>query len=214
MINTPLAAPLGGPGDYETEVAALLDAYAPGWDSDDATQNAAEVEALAMGVAMIWALNRRREGILMPWRMLETLPTWEAACGLRPLPGTLPRARRAALAARFLGFAGNALSQIYDVCAAMAGAAFRGLASVDPTVATSYTPGLNPGPAGAEWSSNRAHLAVELERGGTPDATFFDLVRRLRLELHGLCPAWMTFTIGTYEGGAVAGVAIAGITLI
>lgn len=212
MINTPLAAPLGGPGDYETELAALLDAYAPGWSADDGSQNFAEVRALALAAAIIWAVNRRAEGRIVPGRMLETLPTWEQACGLRPLPGMTAVDRRAAVAARFLGFAGNMVSAIYDVCAALAGSAFLGLATV--TDATHYEPGINPGPPGWEWSSPRASLAVQLRRGGLPDAAFLDLVRRLSLELSSLLPAWMTFVVGTSEGGAVAGVAIAGLTLV
>jgi len=212
VINTPLAAPLGGPGDYESELPALLDAYAPGWDSSDDTENVAEARVLALATAMIWAINRRAVGRLVPGAMLETLTTWEEACALRPLPGTSAVARRAAVAARFAGFAGNALAQIYDVCIALAGAAFVGLAGAASP--THYEPGVNPDPPGAEWSSHRATLAVQLTRGGLPDAALLDLSRRLRLELHAPCPAWMTVVIGTAEGGAIAGRAVAGLTLV
>jgi hypothetical protein len=211
VINTPLAAPLGGPGEYEAELAALLDAYAPGWDASPETQSYAEARVLALAVAFVWAVNRRASGRMVPGRMLETLTTWEEACNLRPLPGTSLAARRAAVAARFLGFAGNAYAQIYDVCAALAGSTFLGLAAA--VAPTHYEPGVNPGPPGMEWSTQRATLAVRLSRNGLPDAAFLDLVRRLRLELHALLPAWMTVAIGTSEGGCVAGVAVAGLTL-
>jgi hypothetical protein len=211
VINTPLAAPLGGPGEFEDELAALLDAYAPGWDAGTETQSTAEARVLALAVAIVWAVNRRTSGRMVPGRMLETLTTWEEACSLRPLPGATLAARRAAVAARFLGFAGNTVAQLYDVCAVMVGVAFLGLAAaVSPT---HYEPGINPGPPGAEWSSARAALAVQLRRAGLPDAVFLDLVRRLRLELHALCPVWMTVTIGTSEGAPLAGVAVAGLTL-
>lgn len=212
MINTPLAAPLGGPGDYEGELAALLDAFSPGWDSGEESQSTAEARVMALAVAIVWAVNRRATGRLVPGAMLETLTTWEEACNLRPLPGTSLVARRAAVAARFLGFAGNAVSQLYDVCAALAGSAFLGLAAA--SAPTNYAPGLNPGPPGMEWSSLRATLAVQLRRAGLPDAVFLDLARRLRLELHALCPSWMTVVIGTDESGAMCGVAVAGLTLV
>lgn len=212
-LGVPLAMPLGGgPSPWQEELQALLDAYAPGWDASEDSESTAEVHALALGVAMIWAVNKRRQGQRIPARMLETLPRWEKACALRPLPGASPQERRAAVAARFLGFAGNTISQLYDVCAAMAGAAFLGFAVVASP--TSYAPGLNPGPPGAEWASDRATIAVQLARTGLPDAAFVDLIRRLRNELNTLCPSWMTFVIGTIEGGFVPGMGIPGCTLI
>ncbi len=213
MLGQPLAASLGGgPSEWESELYALLDAYAPAWDAGEDTESYAEVEALALGVAMIWAVNQRRQDWFIPSRMMESLLVFEKACNIRPLLGATLQARRQAIAARFLGFAGNSLAQLYAVCSAMAGALFLGFA-VD-TSPTSYMPGINPGPPGFEWMSTRACLAVRLQKTGVADAIFMDLVRRLRVELHALCPAWMTFTIGTDEGGFVAGVGIAGVTLL
>src|SRR5262249_48445657 len=151
----------------------------------------------ALGVAMIWAANERLRGQRIPERMMELLPIYEEAMVLRPLPTDTPQQRRAAVAARFLGFAGNVLSQLYKVCQALAGSAFEGFAGIpDPWI---YLPGINPGPQGFEWSTGRCYLAVQLLRTGAPDASFLDLIRRMRVELNTLCPAWMTFGIGTDE---------------
>lgn len=213
MLGQPLAAELGGgPSKWAVELAAILDATAPGWDTSSSSQNYCEVEALALGVTMIWAVNQRRADTLIPERMMESLEVWERACQIRPLPTATVQERRAAIAARFAGFAGNTLAQLYKVCSALAGPLFLGFGA-DPTP-TSYMPGLCPGPPGFEASSTRALVAVQLQRSGMPDATFLDLVRRLRVELNQLCPAWMSYTIGTSEGGFQADVGLADITLV
>lgn len=216
-FGTPFARPFGGGAPpWIEEVQALLDAYAPGWSDDESTQNYAEVRALALLVAIVWAVDKRAEGIRIPSRMLETLPTWEQACGLRPGSSDTVQARRAAVAARLIGFAGNAYSQIYDICAQIAGPQFIGLATVSGGAAISYVPGLNPGPPGFEWCSARARIAVQLSRTNLPDATWLDLVRRVRLELQILCPAWLTFVVGSLDGnyvGFIPSVSVVGCSL-
>lgn len=214
-FGTPFARPFGGGHSvWQLELAALLDAYASGWDSSETSQSTAEVHALALGVATVWAVNKRLEGQRIPARMLETLPRWEAACNLRPAPTDTVQARRAAVAARFLGYAGNAIAQISNVCQTLGGSAFLGLVYVTGSSAVTYWPGINPGPPGFEWTSSRACAAVQLSRSGLPDAAFFDLVRRLRSELQILAPSWMTFACGSSDGGFVPGVGIPGVSLI
>jgi hypothetical protein len=213
-LGYPLALPLGGgPDDIEVEQDALLQALEDGLDPT-APEQLALTYAEALGIANVWAINRRLSGQLDPTRMIETLPTWEEACDLRPLPTDTEPDRRAALQARFLGLAGNAISQIYGLCVRLAGATFLGLAMVDPSTENIYLPGINPGPPGCERASDRAAIAVQLVRGGLPDAAFLDLVRRLRLELAILVPAWMKVAIGTFEGGCIPDVAIPDMTLI
>jgi hypothetical protein len=212
-LGFPLALPLGGgPDDCDVEQAALLQALSLVLDPTDPIQIALTYgEGLA--VAMIWNVNRRLAGQLDPNRMIETLSTWETACQLRPLPTDTDTDRRNALASRFLGYAGNALAQIVNAASAIAGEAFVGFAvAIGDT--TTYSPGINPGPPGFEWSSNRALLAIQLVRAGLPDAAFEDMRRRLRVELSLICPSWMTFNVGTLEGGFVASVGIVGVTLL
>ena len=192
----------------------MLDALAPGYDVAEDSPVYAEAYAHALAVSMVWALNQRLAGSLVPSRMLETLTTWEEACRLRPRRTDSVQTRRRAVAARFLGLALNTISAIYDVCATLAGAAFLGLAQVSETDAIWYAPGINPGPPGFEWTSNRATIAVRLARAGTPDAVFFDLVTRLQDAITAMVPAWMTFRIGTDEGGFIVDIGIVDLTLL
>src|SRR5580698_4129469 len=107
MWGHPWAHPWGGGGDQqsplEIEFQALLDCYAPGWTSADSTQSACECRAMALGLACMWAINQRMQNIMVPQSMLESLPTWEEACSLRPLLNESIQQRRAAVAARFAG---------------------------------------------------------------------------------------------------------------
>ena len=204
----------GGRRIREQEHMAMLDALAPGYDVASDSPIYAETYAHALAVSTVWALNQRLTGSLIPSRMLETLTTWEEAMRLRPKRTDTVQARRRAVAARFLGLALNTISAIYDVCAALAGSTFLGLAQVAEADAIWYAPGINPGPPGFEWTSNRATIAVRLTRSGTPDAVFFDLVTQIQTALTALVPAWMTFRIGTDEGGFIVDVGIVDLTLL
>jgi hypothetical protein len=167
----------------------------------------------ALAIAITWAVNRRLTGQLDPTRMIETLPTWETACGLRPAPTDTDTDRRKALAAQFLGYVGNTNANLYALCAALAGASFLGFYIPGPGAPT-YTPGLLPGPPGWESTSCRAVLGVRLAPVPASDATFLNLVRTLNRNLGLACPAWMTFVVGTDEGHAVVDVAVADRTLV
>lgn len=202
----------GGPNVLIIEHMAMLDALAPGWDVSEDTAVYAETYAHALAVTMIWRINGRLRNQRVPTKMLESLPVWEETCGLRPTPSDTMPARRRSLAAKMRGFVGNTLGDIYDVCAAAAATNFVGINLVDP--ATTYWPGINPGPPGFEWSSNRATIGVGLTRTGLADSDFFALVQRLNALLSALVPSWMTFRVGTSEGGFIVDVGIVDVTLI
>lgn len=184
----------GGRSVLQQEHEALLDALAPGWDASEDTANYAECYAYALALTMIWRVNGRLRNMLIPSRMLESLPVFEEATRLRPSATDTLQARRAALAAKFRGLAGNTLGDIYDVCAVNAGVNFVGIGLVDPP--TIYWPGINPGPPGFEWTSNRARIGIKLSRDGMDDRDFSDLTERLGTQLRGLLPAWMDFVLG------------------
>ena len=213
MIGYPLANTLGGgPDDIDVALGALLEALRPYLDPADPVQIAL-TNAEALMIAITWAVNRRLSGMLDPRRMISTLPTWETACGLRPAPTDTDYDRRAALAAQFLGFIGNSIANLYGICSAIAGPAFLGFylpASSAPT----YQPGLNPGPPGWENASCRAVIGVRLAPVPSSDAAFLSMVRKLNRTLGLVCPAWMTFVVGTDEGHAVVDVAVADRTLV
>lgn len=126
--------------------------------------------------------------------------------------------RRAAVAARFLGYVGNTVAQIYELCSTIAGSALVGLGIATPAAAVQYQPGVSPGPPGFEWTSSRAVITLQLTRSGLPDANFFDLERRLLVELQIISPAWLTFWAGTLDNsggtGVVPGVGIPGLSLL
>ncbi len=218
-LGYPLALPLGGgPDDAEVVFQAILAALANaekgiehGLDPTDPV-NRAQAWAEAVTVSGMWGANRRLQGYMIPGRMMESLPVWEEACGLRPLPTDTDMARNDAVRAHFLGSNSNTLAVIYDVCAALAGDRFLGLVAASQD--TTYLPGLNPGPPGFEWSTTRCLWGVKLRRYGLLERDLVDLIRRIRLALQLLAPAWNVFAIGTAEGGFVAGTGLAGITLV
>lgn len=203
----------GGTNVLDIEHMAMLDALAPGWDISDDTAIYAETYAHALAVTMIWRINGRLKNALNPLKMMENLPVWEEATGLRPKSTDSAPARRRALAAKMRGFIGNTINDIFDVCSTAAGTNFLGLSFVDPP--TTYFPGINPGPPGYEWSSNRATIGVRLQATGLTETAFGELAQFIHQQLDILLPGWMTFFQGTDETGSfIAGVGIAGRTLL
>jgi hypothetical protein len=212
-LGYPLALPLGGgPDDLEVAQDALLETMRPYLDPTDPAQ-LAQTNGEALAIAMTWALNRRRAGQLDPNRMLEGVVPWETACELRPAPTDTDYDRRKALAAQFLGFVGNALTQLYALCQGIAGAQFLGF-YLPTSSAPTYTPGLMPGPPGWEGVTLRAMVAVRVAPVSSSGAAFLSMVRQLNRQLGRACPAWMGFVIGTDEGHAVVDVAVADRTLV
>lgn len=210
---SPFALRFGGRTNVlRIERNAMLEALRPGYDVEQDTAVYAETHAHALATTMIWRINGRLRNFLIPLKMMESLPIWEEACGLRPKGTDSAPARRRALAAKMRGFVGNTIRDIFDVCSTAAGTNFLGLAFV--LTPTTYTPGLNPGPPGLELHSNRAHIAVRLTRANLTNAAFTELVQSLWNNLSTLIPGWMTLRIGTDEGGFVCDVGIVDITLL
>lgn len=210
--RSPFARRFGGRSVEDIEHRAMLNALEPGYDVSPDSAVYAETYAHAVTVASIWRVNGRLKNFRVPLKMMESLPVWEEACKLRPKATDSAPARRRALAAKMRGFVGNKLSDIYDVCATAAGANFLGIAFSDPAYV--YQPGLNPGPPGFEWTSARAKIAIELSRDNLSNADFFALVQRLTEQLHILVPGWMTFRVGTDEGGFICDIGIVDVTLL
>jgi hypothetical protein len=111
--------------------------------------------------------------------------------------------RRARLAAKMRGLGGNTIGDIRDACARLCGSNFVALHTVAPANEIVFWPGVNPGPPGLEWMSNRATVYVELTKSGLDQGAFESLVSRLLGELDDLCPSWLTFawfTVSTSLG--------------
>jgi hypothetical protein len=203
----------GGPRYLEVEHQAILDRLAPGWDTSVDTELYAETWAQAIAVSIVWSINTRVRRALIPDSMVEALPLWETACRLRPAPGDTVYTRRRILAAKLRGLAGNTVTDIEATAVSFLGSRFVALRTVAEEDATTYWPGINPGPPGFEWASNRCHIAVATTQADATDAEFADAVSRLLIDLQALVPAWMTFVVGT-DGPAIADVAICSLTLI
>lgn len=191
----------------------MLDALSAGYNVDPDGNVYAETYAHAIAVAFIWALNGRLKNIYVPGKMLETLPVFEEAMRLRPGSRDALQVRRARVAAKFRGIIGNAITDLQGVCESVAGQNFVALVPVPTASEVAYWPGVNPGPPGYEWSSNRACLCVQLQRLTLSDAEYTAMTLRLRRALADIQPVWMRIVIG--EGtDFVCSVGIVGETLI
>lgn len=192
----------------------MLDALAPAFDGDPDSNVYAETYAHAVAVAFIWALNGRLKNIFVPGKMLETLPIFEGAMRLRPAVRDSLRVRRQRVAAKLRGIIGNTLADLNGVCESVAGQNFVAIVPIPDASLIAYWPGVNPGPPGFEWSSNRATLCVQLQRLTLSDAEYSAMARRLFRTLADTVPCWMRVVIGEGSAGFVCSVGIVGETLL
>lgn len=146
-----------------------------------------------------WRGNERIAGQNQPAKMLENLPIWEAATGLRPSSQDLPVERRAVLAAKMRGYAGNAPPDISDVCEALMGANFVQVSYVPTGEALTYIPGIFPGPPDCPWFSREAIALVEITKAGLDQDAFDRKVGHLRRELDSLLSMWMAFEVYVHD---------------
>lgn len=190
---------------YEERALSRSDAK-DGFRPLEGTIKAIEARAYSAAVSNIWAVDERLRGNDIPMRMLETLPTYEEVLRTRPSPDDSDNARRAVVAAKLRGISGQATSEdIEEVCRTLLGSAFEGLRVVDATNEFSYWPGMNPGPPGFEWTSNRCVIGIAVRQDSRTDAAWQRVIARLRDTLSTLLPAWEIFEIGTDDGGFIIG---------
>ena len=192
----------------------MLDALAPAFDVNPDSNVYAETYAHAVAVAFVWALNGRLKNIFVPGKMLETLPIFEEAMRLRPAVRDSLRVRRQRVAAKLRGIIGNTLAALNGVCESVAGQNFVAIVPIPDASLIAYWPGVNPGPPGFEWSSNRATLCVQLQRLTLSDAEYSAMARRLFRTLADTVPCWMRVVIGEGSAGFVCSVGIVGETLL
>lgn len=197
----------GGTHTRTYEERALTRAFVKdGFTVKDGSIKAAEAYAYGSGIAQIWAVNTRLRGNDIPERMLETLPTYEEILRTRPSPDDTDNDRRAAVAAKLRGISGQATGEdIDEVCRTLLGDAYEGLRTVEEAQEYSYWPGINPGPPGFEWTSNRAVIGVAVRQDSRTDAAWQRVMATLRDLLQTLLPAWEVFVVGTDDGGFVLG---------
>lgn len=197
----------GGTRPCTYERRALSRAFQKdGFDVSEGTVRAAEAYAYAGAIGNIWAVNERLRGNDIPERMLEMLPTYEVILRTRPASEDVDNERRAAVAAKLRGISGQATSEdIEGVCRALLGPAFEGLRRVEESLEFSYWPGMNPGPPGFEWTSNRATIGIAVRQDARSDGAWQRVIASLRDILNTLLPSWEVYEIGTDDGGFVLG---------
>lgn len=186
----------GGDSTVEIEHAAILDSLSKSFDISDGTEVFEEAFVDAMAVALVWAVNERLRNQVIPSRMMENLATWEQACGLRPTPADRPSERRAKLEARLRGVANNTVTDIEEVSRAIFGVNFVAVVPVDPLDWIVYWPGINPGPPGLEWATNRVRVAIRVSTDGLTNSLFIDKRSALANQLDAMLPSWMGYAIG------------------
>jgi hypothetical protein len=186
-----------------------------GFDVSAGSVRAAEAYAFSSALSCIWAVNGRLANAEIPARMLETLPTYEEILKTRPSADDTDNARRQAVAAKLRGVSGQSTADdIEAVCTELLGAAFEGLVTTAPADEYSFWPGINPGPPGFEWTSNRCVVGIRVRQGSRDDDSWGRALQQLQDLLRTLLPSWEFFTVGTDDGGFVAGVGIAGVTFL
>jgi len=210
----PLPMTLGG-GDSTLEVlhGALLERYAPGWDVTDESIKNAEAYAEALCLDLVWACNARLSNQWKPEKLMEWLDDWEAATKTRPTFNENAVERRAAVAAKFRGATGNSITDIIDVCAAIAGDYLDEVVTCPTNAELNYWPGVNPGPPGLEWATNRFVLGIKLTVSDSPTGGSAQLREKLYRALDNVVPAWMRVVIGSGDDFNV-GVDLVGGTIL
>lgn len=198
---------------HEDVQAALLRPLERYLDTEPGTGVNSETYGEATLVEAVWAVNERLAGFMIPSRMLESLPTWEEACGLRPTDADSDAQRRGAVGAAFRGISGNAPPDIADAIAAAAGQAYVDTLRCDPADDVTYWPGINPGPPGFEWSSNRAIVGAKLTSDGQSLRQYRAAQAAVARTLDRMLPARMGYRVGSGDG-FLAGVGIVGETFL
>jgi hypothetical protein len=210
----------GGQSYAQQEYTALRSALAPdgrGYDIDDPLLDV-EIGAHAIALGMIWAINARTKNQAIPARMLEEVTRWEEILKLRPDPADSDNERRAAIEAKLRGLTGNTIVDVEATARSIFGPNFVSVYTVDPDDDVTYWPGVNPGPPGFEWSTNRMTIGVAVSRVGLSDEQMDRKMPRLYEVLDLMLPVWMTFCVGTEDadddGGFICDIGTCDLTLL
>lgn len=195
--TNPIPFVIGGGGSaVEQEQQIILTTMENALDPSSSTGNYAEAYAEAMAIAMIWAVDDRLGNQSVPERMMENLSTWEEACGMRPTVDDLDIDRRARLSAKLRGTSGNAMGDIASSCSKILGANFVVVHQTAPVDQVTYWPGVNPGPPGLEWSSNRARISVQMNENGLDKKQLQSKKSATAMQLDDMTTSWMNYQIG------------------
>ena len=185
----------GGKRAIEVVHESLLEDYSRMWNVEPNTLGWHEAYAESAMVACAWAGAKASHNALIATKMAYSLPTWEEAFGLRPLPSESAMQRRANLDAKMRSMGNNAEADARDASERILGDNFVGITWVATASEVVYWPGIFPGQPPFEWASNREIVLVEANKDGVSQAQFDAKVARLVAVLDDLIPAYMTFNV-------------------
>jgi hypothetical protein len=191
----------GGTSDHEAVHRALLKEYEPGFDVSDGTIAYLEAYAEAAVIAQGWAATKRIGHQGQPLKMLEILPSWEAATGLRPGSSDTDGQRRGVLAGKLRGVSGNTMTDIFGAMSTLCGGNFVNVWTNPSTSDITYWPVKNPGPPGYEWTSNSRKIRVQLNTVGLTDSAFQALASTVLRQLGDMLPSDMSYGIFVADKG-------------
>lgn len=190
----------GGVPRIKTLYQSLNEARGTAYDTSDESNVTAETMAHARALDSAWSANRRMALQWDPLRMTDFLPRWEAILDLHPGPNDSVAARRQAVQAKFLAWAGQTALQ--ELVEAIAGDSFVAIVYTDVVDAVPRWPA-NGYPT--KWSSNVAHILVRVQYApNQTEAEFWNMRRRISRTLRDFLPAWTTFDIGTFRPDGVS----------
>src|SRR5262245_27825591 len=132
------AAFVAGDEQLEQEHLDLLDALAPGWDTESNTELYVETRVEAFAITVLWSINRRLANQLIPTRMLDNFVDWEKACMPSPAPNEPTVERRRRLAAKLRGMVNNAVADIAAAAEQALGPHFEALVTPAEADTTAY----------------------------------------------------------------------------
>ena len=204
----------GGQSRVEGLFRSLLTEYEKGFSTEEGTENFAETYAEALALSMIYAVNGRVSNQMVPERMQENLPVWEDVLALIVAENTPLTLRRAAVASKLRTMAKNALTDLSDAAAKAMGANFVELRVTPNSEVWFYQPGVNPGPEGFQFASNRAVITFVVNKNNLNDFAFNVKVSALSASLQEIAPGWQWFVIGTDDGGFIPNVGALDETLV
>lgn len=189
----------GGKRPRELAHEALLDGYRKVLDVSPDQLTDSEAFAEAAVLAMVWVAGKRAANQGQPLKMLEWLEPFEQAMQVRPAPGDSDFQRRETLAGKFIALIGNAEPDILAAATQALGVNIVGVSYLTDAEAVTYIPGINPGPPGLDWFSQRCICFVEVNSYGLTSAQYDAKVDRLKRLLDALLPAWMGFYVYRFD---------------
>lgn len=189
----------GGKGPRELVHDSLLEQYSKVLDVSGDQLTDSEVYAEAALLSLVWVAGKRASLQGLPLATVDWIEAFEAILKITPLPNDTEPERRNAISARFVSLLGNSELDIREACSRLLGLSLNDVKYLTDAQATTYLPGLNPGPPGLEWFSQRAIVFVLVNKNGLTSLQYSLKIAKLENMLENLLPAWMSFSVARQD---------------